>query len=148
MVAKYRSDTEAAVAAAAAARVPFILAGTPAPRDPTGWRVIDGMYREVAVAHPEIRYADGGVGIAPGGEFRASQQCLPSEVNLPEARPSCSSALGQIVVRSWDGAHFCQANSTYECPGYASGAFRYAINLVDAVRLFLDSRSLGGQPSP
>jgi hypothetical protein len=151
MLEKYRSDIELAVAAATSAHVPFILVSTPAPRDPGTWEKLDQMYRQIAVAHPQIQYADGGVGIAPGGEYRMTEQCLPWEVNIPQARPGCASATGQVPIRSRDGGHFCTTTAN-ACSGYSSGALRYAVNLVTAARLFLDYEDhvaqTGAAPGP
>ena len=80
--------------------VPFVLASAPA-TEANGhlWERLDRLYRDLAVQHPEIRYADAGAQIAPHGQYAATQQCLPFELNLPQSRTSCSSAGASIGVR-------------------------------------------------
>jgi hypothetical protein len=138
-LAKYRSDTEAAIDAASKAHVLFVLASPPAPRSAGDvWEQLDAVYRQLAVADPAIQYADAGTAIAPDGQFLATQRCLPFENMIPQARQACDSASGTITVRSWDGTHFCSVPIGAGCTAYSSGAMRYAINLLSAARLELD----------
>jgi hypothetical protein len=138
-LARYRSDTEAAIDAASKAHVWFVLASPPAPRSVGDvWEQLDAVYRQLAVAHPEIQYADAGTAIAPDGQFLATQRCLPFESMISQARQTCDTASGTITVRSWDGTHFCSVPIGAGCTAYSSGAVRYAINLLSAARLELD----------
>jgi hypothetical protein len=142
VLAKYRTDTEAAIDATLGAHLPFLLASPPAPVGKSdNWKQFDDLYRSIAAAHPGVQYVDAGQDIAPGGQFVATQQCLPFEVNLPQARNICRSPDARINVRGPDGAHFCgnaSLTAAAGCSMYSSGALRYAINLVDAARLTLD----------
>ena len=140
VLVKYRADTEAAIDAADGARVPFVLASPPAPRNKGDvWEQLDTLYRYLAAAHPQIQYNDAGAAIAPDGQFLATQKCLPFEVNIPQAHDACGNAGGMIAVRGPDGAHFCDPGANAApCTTYSSGALRYAINLLGAARLDLD----------
>ncbi len=142
VLAKYAADTDTAIAETTRAHVPFVLASPPAPfAKAATWKQFDDLYRSVAASHPGVNYVDAGQDIAPGGEFSATQQCMPFEVNLPQARTACHGPDADIAVRGPDGAHFC-GNATLTtanpCSAYSSGAMRYAINLTDAARLTLD----------
>jgi hypothetical protein len=144
LLAAYRSDLDAAIAAATEARVPFVLASPPAPENRSRtWEQLDILFRDIAAAHPGVQYTDAGTQIAPDGQFAATQRCLPFELNLPQSKSLCLSEGGNIGVRSADGVHFCSdpANATTiaaSCAEYSSGAFRYAIALVTAAKLDLD----------
>ena len=147
LLSKYRTDIETAIAITTHARVPFVLASAPA-TETNGhlWEQLDRLYRDLAVRHPEIRYADAGTQIAPHGQYAATQRCLPFELNLPQSRLSCSSAGGSIGVRAADGVHFCSdpsspATTAPSCSQYSSGALRYAIAIVAAAKRDLDSRA-------
>ena len=93
VLVKYRVDTEAAIDAADAARIPFVLASPPAPRNKGDvWEQLDTIYRYIAAAHPQIQYNDAGAAIAPDGQFLATQKCLPFELNIPQASGTCAGA--------------------------------------------------------
>ena len=150
VLAKYGTDTDAAIGLAAAAHASFVLASPPAPYlKAATWKQFDDLYRSIAASHPGVQYLDAGQDIAPGGQFNATQQCMPFEVNLPQAKGTCLGPDAKIAVRGPDGAHFC-GNATLAtavpCSSYSSGAMRYAINLADAARLTLDYREHAAPP--
>jgi len=154
VLAKYRADTDAAIEATTRAHLPFLLASPPAPEAKSAtWKQFDDLYRAIAASHPGVQYVDAGQDIAPGGQFFATQQCLPFEVNLPQTKNTCRPTDAHITVRGPDGAHFCGdatlANAS-PCSAYSSGALRYALNLVDAARLTLDylQHSQDSPPQP
>jgi hypothetical protein len=143
LVAKYRADIERSVSLATRVGVPVVVASPPAAENRAGsWQQLDAMYRDIAAARaPLVQYLDAGTEIAPGGAFSASQRCLPFEVSVANGR--CAKDDGGISVRARDGVHFCAAvvdpvSNALSCPGYSSGAMRYAITLVSAARLDLD----------
>jgi hypothetical protein len=144
LLTKYRDDVEAAVADATRARRPIVLASPPiAIGRETEWRLLDAFYRELAAARPGIHYLDAGTGIAPHGRFALEQRCLRAETKMPETASVCRSTRSRIAVRSPDGLHFCGALGApvpLRCPTYASGARRYATNLVRGAKRVLDGR--------
>ena len=133
-VAKYRSDVEAAVLASHQARRPIVLASPPVARGREAeWHALDAYYRQTAATTSRVRYVDAGANIAPHGRFTLKQRCLKDETDLPEATPPCRTTRSRISVRSADGLHFCgdpPAPAPLVCPDYASGARRYASNLL------------------
>jgi hypothetical protein len=139
-LAKYRTDTQAAIDVTDQAGAKFVLASPPANRTGDGWGPLDAMYRGLVFANQAVRYADAGESIAPDGHFAATQTCLPFERAI--AGTGCTSATSVIAVRGEDGAHFCQVPFGAPCEGYSSGALRYAINLLSAARLDLDSAAV------
>ena len=141
LLAKYRLDTQAAIDAATKAGVPFVLASPPAPDNPGNiWPQLDAVYRELAAGKPRIGFADAGVNISPDGRFVTTLRCLPFELSLPQARQACATSEALVTVRGADGVHFCSVTNGIVCEGYASGAMRYAMNLLGAARLELDAR--------
>jgi hypothetical protein len=143
MLAKYRADTETAADLATAARVPFVVVSPPASRGKEDvWKELDTIYRNIAATHVGVQYVDGGQNIAPGGVFTPTQQCLPFELKIPQAQGVCQSTESTIPVRGPDGGHFCGNTASTDavlCPTYASGAMRYAVNLVTAAKLMVDT---------
>jgi len=144
VVAKYRSDIEAAIKMATRAGVPMVLASPPASQQSGGeWQALDATYRDLSATNqPEVQYTDAGVQIAPDGQFEPAQRCLPFELTFSATRAMCTDD-GSIRVRAADGVHFCSdpSNATQvatSCSTYSSGALRYAIALVSAARLELD----------
>jgi hypothetical protein len=144
LLSKYRTDIETAIATAAHARVPFVLASPPAIENRRDtWKQLDLLYRDIAAQHPDIQYTDAGAQIAPDGQYAPTQRCLPFELNLPQSKQLCNSAGGSIGVRAADGVHFCNdpsspATIASSCSQYSSGALRYAIALVSSAKLDLD----------
>jgi hypothetical protein len=134
LLAKYRDDVEAAVADATRAHRPIVLASPPvATGREIEWRLLDAFYRELAAARPRVHYLDAGAGIAPHGHFALEQRCLRAETKMAETASICRSTRSRIAVRSPDGLHFCgelNQPAPLRCPEYASGAQRYATNLL------------------
>jgi hypothetical protein len=143
VLVKYRADTEAAADMTTKIHRPFLIASPPAPRGKMAiWKSFDDLYRQIATSHPGVQYVDAGQNIAPGGVFSPTQQCLPYETRIPEAKSSCSGPDSSITVRGADGGHFCGntgPTAAVLCPTYSSGAMRYAVNLVTAAKLTLDA---------
>lgn len=141
IVAKYRADVEAAVDAAHVARRPIVLVSPPVARGrESEWRELDAIYRRLAATRPGTHYLDAGGDIAPHGRFTERRACLRVETTLPEASATCRSTRSRIEVRGADGLHFCgdpPAPAPLRCPGYASGARRYAANLVRGAKRVL-----------
>jgi hypothetical protein len=147
IVAKYRVDTQTAASSAEAAGVRFVLVSPPAARSVGDWSAFDSMYRGLAAGDPGIKYVDGGVDIAPGGHFVSTAACLPFERQLTAARGACSSA-NEIAVRASDGVHFCAVTKHVTCTAYSSGALRYALVILGAVRLEVDYLAETRPPAP
>jgi hypothetical protein len=148
-LAKYRTDTQTAIGLAGRDGALFVLASPPANRTSgDSWDILDTMYRALVFANPTVQYADAGAAIAPDGHFMEEQTCLPFERIIPQT--GCTSAASMIHVRAGDGAHFCQVPFGAPCSGYSSGALRYAINLLSAARLDIDSAAVSPihPPSP
>jgi hypothetical protein len=106
------------------------------------WKALDDVYRQIATSHSGVQYVDAGQDIAPGGVYSSTQQCEPYETRIPEAKGSCTGPDARITVRGADGGHFCGntgPTAAVLCPTYSSGAMRYALNLVTAAKLTLDS---------
>jgi hypothetical protein len=143
VIAKYRADTEAAADMTTERHRPFLVASPPAPRGKMAiWKSLDDLYRQIATTHAGVQYVDAGQEIAPGGVFSPTQQCLPYETRIPQAERSCSGPDAKIPVRGADGGHFCGntgPTAAVLCPTYSSGAMRYAVSLVTAAKLTLDS---------
>lgn len=144
LLTKYRDDVVAAVADATRARRPIVLASPPISigRE-TEWQLLDAFYRELATTRPGVHYLDAGTGIAPHGHFAFEQRCLRAETKMAETASVCRSIRSSITVRSPDGLHFCveaTAVAPLHCPTYASGARRYATNLVRGAKRVLNGR--------
>jgi hypothetical protein len=147
IISKYSVDTMAAAASAEAAGVRFVLVSPPAARSVGNWSGFDSMYRGLAATDPRIDYVDGGIEIAPDGHFMDTQSCLPFETELSVARGACARG-DQILVRASDGVHFCPVSKQLTCPVYSSGALRYALAILGAVRLDVDYRYEQGGRAP
>ncbi len=131
VVAEYRLDVTALIAEASYAGANVLLVGQPvhagsvASNDVvTG---INAMYRDLAGAR-DVSFVDAGAAVEnPDGSFASTLPCLTSE-------PRCVLS-GRNVVRSDDGVHFCPGSGPVGlCPGYASGAFRFAKAIEQAAR--------------
>jgi hypothetical protein len=141
-LAKYRTDVATAVADAARAKRPIVLASPPIARGREAqWLQLDTYYRELAATQPGAHYLDAGSHIAPHGRFALEQPCLRAETAMRATASVCRSTRSRITVRSTDGLHFCgrpPAPAPLRCPGYASGARRYADNLVRGAKRVLN----------
>jgi hypothetical protein len=142
IVAKYRTDVAAAVAAAARAGRPLVLASPPIARGREAeWLQLDTYYRELAATQSAVHYLDAGTHIAPRGQFALKQPCLRVETTMRATASQCRSTRSRITVRSADGLHFCgrpPEPAPLRCPKYASGARRYADNLVRGAKRALN----------
>src|SRR5581483_8193587 len=133
-IAKYRADVGAAVDEAVRAGRPIVLASPPiSVGREAEWHALDAFDRELAATRPGVHYLDASRRIAPHGRFALTQRCLPAETRMAEAARVCHTTRSRVAVRSPDGLHFC--GNLFEppplrCPEYASGAWRYATNLV------------------
>lgn len=134
----YRRHTEEAIGIVRDVGARFVLATPPALRDADEFTSqVDLLYRSMAMEDLAVQYVDAGIAITPGGEFATTTRCLPFEAHLPPTEATCNAPTDTISVRGDDGTHFCVADG---CDAYASGAMRYAINLLAAARLQLDLR--------
>jgi hypothetical protein len=142
IVAKYRTDVAAAVTSAERAGRPIVLASPPVARGREAeWLQLDTYYRELAATRPDVHYLDAGSGIAPRGQFALKQPCLRAETTMRATASVCRSTRSRITVRSTDGLHFCGEPPEpvpLRCPRYASGARRYADNLVRGAKRVLN----------
>jgi hypothetical protein len=130
----YRTYTKQAIGIFSAVGVHVFLVGTPVDESSmTGWDQLDDIYRQLAQENPlTVTYVDAGASVetATGG-FTWALPCISIE-------PSCG-ADGTNVVRSPDGIHFCPDGTpatlgvTGPCDEYSSGAFRFALAMMEAV---------------
>jgi hypothetical protein len=135
----YTTDTEKAIRIFSAVGAHVFLVGTPINRSSvTGWDRLDDIYRRLAQANPlAVTYVDAGAAVeSASGGFTWQLPCLSVE-------PSCGPK-GTNVVRAPDGGHFCPdgAPSTHgvtePCDEYSSGAFRFALAMVNAITRYQD----------
>jgi hypothetical protein len=132
--AKYRSDMEKAISILTAAGVRVFLAGAPPTSTAAGSVNLDDlnqMYAGLAATHPGVSYVDAGAAVTVDGAFTWRMACLPIE--------ECDGSDGTNTVRSPDGVHFCpwEVQGLASCPGYSSGAFRYAVAMLSPVARYL-----------
>jgi hypothetical protein len=130
LVEKYREDVESLVDRARDRGARVLLVGQPIRRDDVGGNdeveAINAVYRDIAGAE-FVSFVDAGAAVEnPDGTYAQVLPCLSGE---PECDPS-----GANVVRNDDGLHLCPGGShTGTCPSYASGAWRFAMRIVEAV---------------
>jgi hypothetical protein len=130
----YTAYTEQAIGIFSAVGAHVFLVGTPVDESSVvGWDQLDDIYRQLAQASPlTVTYVDAGASVetATGG-FTWALPCISIE-------PSCGHD-GTNVVRSPDGIHFCPEGTpatlgvTGPCEEYSSGAFRFALAMMNAV---------------
>lgn len=130
VVDKYRTDVSSLIAGAQAANAVVLLVGQPVHADSVPGNDIvaglNGVYMAL-VDEPDVAFADAGAAVenADGG-FAKSLPCLPGE---DECDPS-----GLNVIRNDDGLHFCPGSPPPgACTVYASGAFRFANAIAEAI---------------
>jgi hypothetical protein len=130
----YTTYTKQAIGIFRAAGVHVFLVGTPVDESSiAGWDRLNDMYRQLARANPlTVTYVDAGASVeTPTGGFTWGLPCISIE-------PSCGHD-GTNVVRSPDGNHFCPDGTpatlgvTGPCEEYSSGAFRFALAMMNAV---------------
>ena len=130
----YTTYTKQAISIFSAVSAHVFLVGTPIDESSAaGWDRLDDMYQELAHENPlTVSYVDAGASVetATSG-FTWMLPCMSIEVTCDHD--------GANVVRSPDGIHFCPdgtpANGgvTGPCDEYSSGAFRFALAMVNAV---------------
>ena len=130
VVDKYRTDVDGLIAEAQSAGARVVLVGQPVHAESVGGNeVVTGINQVYAdlSASTEIEFVDAGAAVENAdGTFAASLPCLPDE---EQCDPSGSNA-----VRNDDGLHFCPgAPPPGPCTTYASGAFRFAQAIAEAI---------------
>jgi hypothetical protein len=127
-VDKYRADTER-ILRIFGTDVPFYLVG--APISGAGDDRVYRVYEQVAKQHPNVHFVDGGKYVTPGHTFAQTLPCLRGE---PCTGPVVNGVRNNIV-RAPDRAHFCPVATAIgdPCPQYASGAYRFARAIAEAV---------------
>jgi hypothetical protein len=135
---KYRADTMAAIDIFLPIGAHVYLIGGPVSRgSQPGWDALNNQYASIAAADPsQVTYVDAGTSVeGPDHTYVQELPCLPLE-------PCLGPVAGGVpvnVVRSPDGAHFCPVKEGNTegviggCPVYSSGAYRYALAMVDAM---------------
>ncbi|HUJ65282.1 MAG TPA: hypothetical protein VLX59_07085 [Acidimicrobiales bacterium] len=130
----YTTATERAIGIFSAVGAHVFLVGTPIDRSSkTGWNRLDDIYRQLARRNPvAVTYVDAAAAVeSASGGFTWRLPCMSSE-------PICG-ANGTNVVRAPDGGHFCPDGApatrgvTGPCDVYSSGAFRFALAIVNAI---------------
>lgn len=101
------------------------------------WGDLNRIYSQIAATSPNTTFVNAGTAVTPNDQFTWTLPCRPHE-------PTCGFD-GQVVVREWDGVHFCpqQPASGARCIDYSSGASRYAQAMTAPVDSFL-----AGNPAP
>lgn len=132
--AKYRADTEAAIAIFVPVGTHVYLVGAPVNRGQAEsnpqWDRLNQQYAAIAAANPtHVTYIPAGTAVeGPDHTFAETLPCLAVE---PCTGPVVEGAPSN-TVRAPDGAHFCPVLEGDDdgviggCPVYSSGAFRYA----------------------
>ncbi len=129
LIDKYRADVHALIERARSAGAPVLLVNQPKTADRVDLAFVaadlDATYRDLA--SDDVAIVDAGAAVEnPDGTFAHELPCGAAE-------QACG-ASGSNVVRTDDGVHFCPGTSpAYPCPVYASGAFRFAEAIADAI---------------
>ena len=130
LIDKYRADITALVDGARSAGAHVLLVGQPVRGEPLPPdNIVDELnanYSDLA-NQDGVAFVDAGAAVeSPDGSFAHALPCLEGEAECDVS--------GSNVVRSDDGLHFCPgAPPAGPCPGYASGAFRFAKAIADAI---------------
>ena len=128
VVARYRRDLSAAVAALTAAGARVYLAAAPTFADEVrGDRhdLVRRLAHDLAEEHPMLGYVDAGAAVTTGGRFTSTLPCRPWERADGDCRAD------RTVVRSPDGVHFCPRAAgdslglIAPCPVRSPGAERF-----------------------
>jgi hypothetical protein len=131
--ARYRADTEAAIAIFGPTNTRVFLAGAPMSRvqATTGdfhGGLVNAMYAEIADQHDRTAYVDAGAAVLDHGRWTPTLPCLSTE---PCIGGTDLLDRGFNEVRAPDGGHFCPASEDAKrgvvaaCPVWSSGAYRY-----------------------
>ena len=145
-VSRYCSNLAVAIQVFLAAGTHVFLEGTPidhqewVTHDPH-WSDLNNAIAALAEKHPgRVSYVDAGRAVeGPGQSFVWVLPCLYFE---PCTGPRIA-GVGNNVVRSPDGTHFCTGQSgntagqVGECRSYSSGAFRFAAAMAGPVIAWL-----------
>jgi hypothetical protein len=128
---RYGPDLTALVAQVRATGARVLLVGQPVRGDATAEIAgeVDGInaIMQGLAEQDRVRFVDAGATVEDvHGRFAHSLPCLPGEA-------ACGPD-GTNVVRSDDGLHFCPGTALPPCPEYASGAFRFATAIADAIK--------------
>jgi hypothetical protein len=128
-VDKYRADTER-VLRTFGDDVPVYLVG--APISGVGDDRVYRLYERLARDHPNWHFVDGGKYVTPHHEYAQTLPCLRGE---PCTGPVVD-GVRHNIVRAPDHAHFCPVATPLgnPCPVYASGAYRFARAIAEAVK--------------
>jgi hypothetical protein len=127
---KYRADTVALIKQVRSAGAEaVVLVGEPIESDAWPAEIVarlNAMYADLA-SDAGVVFVDAGAAVEnTDGTFATELPCLTNEVEC--------GASGTNVVRTNDGVHLCPGELSLEqCPGYASGAFRFAKAIADAI---------------
>ena len=130
LIDKYRADITALVDNARSVNAQVLLVGQPIRGEPLPADDVIGAlnaaYNGLANADG-VAFVDAGAAVEnPDGTFAHALPCLVGEAQCD--------ASGSNVVRSDDGLHFCPGiPPSGPCVGYASGAFRFAKAIADAI---------------
>ncbi len=129
LIDKYRTDIVDLIKRARSSAIAVVLVGQPIRSD--DWpsdlvRDLNVMYVDLA-AESGVVFVDAGAAVEnPDGTFAAQLPCVPNEAE-------CGAA-GTNVVRTDDGVHLCPGSLVVgPCAGYASGAYRFAKAIADAI---------------
>ena len=130
--AKYQSDITTAVSILRAGGASVILVGVPldsAASLNSNIDTLNALYASIAAQNPGVSYVDAGQAVMANGQFTWTLPCLPTE--------QCTGANGTNTVRQPDGVHFCpdgvvtEVGPYAECAVYSSGAWRFALAMVE-----------------
>lgn len=143
----YTEQVAAATRAFAARDIHVFLIGSPIPLNAVvsadrHWDRLNQIYARIAADTTNTTFVNAGAALDPNGRFTWTLPCLPAE-------PTCSSQ-GRVVVRAYDGAHFCpqQAGDGSQCLDYSSGAVRFAAAVTAPVNAYLAGQRLGDFVGP
>jgi hypothetical protein len=128
-VDKYRDDTERAIEmfddGTSVYLVGAPVSGTPDDR-------VFRIYQDLAKRYPNVTFVDGGKYVSPNHTFVQTLPCLRGE---PQCNGPVVDGVRHNVVRAPDEAHFCPVEPATDepCPVYASGGYRFARAIAEAV---------------
>jgi hypothetical protein len=127
---KYRQDATVAIGIFQAVGTHVYLIAAPMTESQVGnpdWHALNDVYQSLAQSNPDVTFVDAGESVMENGTFTFALPCLSFE--------PCLGPDNTNVVRGPDGTHFCAtpASAPGPCPGYSSGAFRFALAMAGAV---------------